>query len=69
LQKENKIIPVEVKSGASGKLKSLHMCLQTHPEIELGAVFSESSYGINNEHKIHFIPLYFAYGFAAGKKT
>jgi len=66
LQKGNKMIPVEVKSGSSGKLKSLHMCLQSHTDIEYGAVFSDAAYGINNEHKIHFIPLYFAYSFAAG---
>lgn len=60
------MIPVEVKRGSSGKLKSLHMCLQSHTDIEYGAVFSEAAYGINDVHKIHFIPLYFAFSFAAG---
>ncbi len=68
LQKDSKMIPVEVKSGSSGKLKSLHMCLQTHPEIEYGAVFSDAPFGKNKEHKIHFIPLYFAFSFAAESK-
>jgi uncharacterized protein len=68
LQKGNKMIPVEVKSGSSGKLKSLHMCLQAHPNIEFGAVLSDAAYGINKEHKTQFIPMYFAFSFASESK-
>ncbi len=69
LQKNNQFIPVEVKSGPAGKLKSLHLCLEIHPTIKNAAVFSEAVFGKMNVQKINFIPLYFAYSYAAKNKT
>jgi predicted AAA+ superfamily ATPase len=59
------IHPVEVKSGASGSLKSLHLFLATYPECGKALVFSDQPYSDLPEQKITFLPLYSA--FAATK--
>jgi len=64
LEKSNEIIPVEVKSGASGSLKSLHLLLKTYQNVKKAYVFSEAPYGEIQEQKLIFMPLYYAYGSA-----
>ncbi|MDD3877618.1 MAG: AAA family ATPase [Bacteroidales bacterium] len=59
IQKNQEIIPIEVKNGPSGKLKSLHLLLENFNEIKHAFVFSEAVVGRVNEQKISFIPLYF----------
>ncbi|MDD4217298.1 MAG: DUF4143 domain-containing protein [Bacteroidales bacterium] len=61
IQKSNKSIPIEAKSGPTGKLKSLNIFMQNYPEVEKAYVFSEAAYGENTELKINFFPLYFTY--------
>jgi len=56
----NKICPVEIKSGASGRLKSLHLLLKTYPDCPTGYVFSSAPYAELPEQKLIFLPLYFA---------
>ncbi len=60
---DNRIVPVEVKSGSAGKLKSLHLLLKTYPEVETAYVLRQSEYSELPEQKIKFIPLYAAYKF------
>ncbi len=60
-----KIHPVEVKSGASGSLRSLHLFLATYPECGKALVFSDQPYADLPAQKITFLPLYTA--FAATK--
>ena len=60
--RENKICPVEVKGGASGKLRSMHLLLQSFPNIEQGYVLSAAPYGALPDQKMTFIPLYYAFG-------
>ncbi len=60
IEKQSKIIPVEVKSGKGGSLKSLHLLLETYKNVEEAFVFSDSNYGKIHEQKITFIPLYYA---------
>jgi len=55
------IFPIEVKSGSSGRLKSMHLCLQKYPNCRKGIVFSARPYADLPEQHIIFIPLYFAY--------
>jgi predicted AAA+ superfamily ATPase len=55
------IVPVEVKSGPSGRLRSLHLLLEAYPNCERGYVFSTAPYAELPEHKLTFIPLYFAF--------
>jgi uncharacterized protein len=59
LEKEGKIIPVEVKSGKGGSLKSLHLLLETYPNVEKAFVFSDSKYGKPDGEKITYIPLFY----------
>ncbi|MDZ7292473.1 MAG: ATP-binding protein [candidate division KSB1 bacterium] len=59
--KDGKIHPIEVKSGAAGKLKSLHLLLQNYPNCTSGYVFSSASYAELPEQKLIFLPLYYAF--------
>ncbi len=61
------IHPIEVKSGASGSLKSLHLFLASFPECGKALVFSDQPYSDLPEQKITFLPLYSA--FAATKPS
>jgi hypothetical protein len=58
--KNGEIYPVEVKSGASGSLRSLHLCLQTFPNCPAGLVLSTRQYNELPEQKLTFLPLYAA---------
>ncbi|HID30842.1 MAG TPA: DUF4143 domain-containing protein [Desulfobacterales bacterium] len=55
------IHPVEIKSGASGRLRSLHLLLATYPNCRSGYVFSCAPYSELPEQKLVFLPLYYAY--------
>jgi hypothetical protein len=52
------IIPLEVKSGATGTLKSLHLFLQSHPASPYG-IRLHSAPG-HSEPRLRHIPLYAA---------
>jgi len=56
-----RIHPVEVKSGASGRLKSLHLFLEKYKNSPGGIVFSMRPYAELTEKNIVFMPLYFAF--------
>ncbi len=56
-----KIFPIEVKSGSSGRLKSMHLCLHNYPNCRKGLVFSTRLYNDLPEQNITFTPLYFAF--------
>jgi predicted AAA+ superfamily ATPase len=57
---DGRIHPVEVKSGAGGKLRSLHRVLADYPACGDGWVLSSGPCGRQPEQRIEFIPLYFA---------
>jgi len=54
------IYPVEVKSGASGSLKSLHLMLEKYPNCPQGLVLYSGTYKELPEQKLIFMPLYCA---------
>ncbi|VGO16419.1 hypothetical protein PDESU_05010 [Pontiella desulfatans] len=56
--RDGRIYPVEVKSGPSGRLKSLHLCLKTYPNCEQGWVLRDGPYEELPEQKLIFWPLY-----------
>ena len=58
---DGKIHPIEVKSGATGSLKSLHLFLGSYPECGKALVFSDRPYSVLPEQKITFMPLYSAF--------
>ena len=60
LEKGSEIIPIEVKSGKSGRLRSLCMLLDTFPNIDYAYVFNEDKYGELENGKIKFFPLFYA---------
>ncbi len=56
LQKNQQIIPIEVKSGAPGKLKSLNIFLDEHKNSPFGVRVSAMNYSI--DERLHSFPLY-----------
>ena len=54
------IYPVEVKSGKSGSLKSLHIMLENYPNCTRGLVLQSGVYSELPEQKLIFLPLYSA---------
>lgn len=56
--RNGRISPIEVKSGPAGKLKSLHIFLNEHPDIETGYVMSPNAFEKQQVAKIIFIPIY-----------
>lgn len=58
--RQGNIYPVEVKSGAGGSLKSLHMMLNRYPDCPHGIVLHGNTYKELPEQKLFFMPLYCA---------
>jgi len=58
VSREGQVYPVEVKSGRGGSLRSLHLMLQSYPEIPQGLVMYSDVYKELPEQKIVFAPLY-----------
>ncbi len=57
IELNGKIIPIEIKYGKSGSLKSLHSVLDRFSNIEQAYVFSNAHEG--QLDKINFVPLYY----------
>ncbi len=53
---DGKVVPIEVKSGPTGKLKSLHIFLKEHRHVPVGLRFATNNYTQND--KILTRPLY-----------
>jgi predicted AAA+ superfamily ATPase len=58
IEKNGEIIPIEVKSGKSGRLTSLHLLMESFPNIKTAFVFTEDKYGELPEKGIKFLPLF-----------
>ncbi len=54
------IKPIEVKSGASGRLRSLHSILVENSSIPRGFVLSDQMYAELTEQKLVYMPIYYA---------
>lgn len=59
--KQGQIIPIEVKSGASGRLRSLHLFLEQYPQTPFAYIFLDAPYQEPKEDKFIYMPLYFLY--------
>lgn len=57
--KEGQVIPIEVKSGAAGRLRSLHLLLAQYPHLSTGYIFLDAAYQEHIDSKLIFMPLYF----------
>lgn len=64
ITKQSKIYPIEVKSGSAGRLRSLHLLLETYSNCQNGIVFSTAEPSALKDKKLTFLPLYYAYTFA-----
>lgn len=58
--RKGKIYPVEVKSGAGGSLKSLHLMLKKYRDCPQGLVLYSGTSNKLPEQKLQFLPLYYA---------
>lgn len=56
IQKQEKILPIEVKSSHGNSLRSLHIFLDKHPKCDLAIRFSALNYSVNE--KLDSRPLY-----------
>ncbi len=56
IQKNESIIPIEVKSGQGSTLKSMHMFLESHPKSNIGIRFSTQNFSVYQN--IYSYPLY-----------
>lgn len=56
--KGGKILPIEVKSGPAGKLKSLHIFLNERPHVDRGVVMSPALFEKQCVDKLLFVPIY-----------
>ncbi len=65
--KDGIICPIEVKSAASGRLRSLHLLLESYPNIQTGYVCSTAPYTELPGQKLIFLPLYYAGSFTPHK--
>lgn len=63
---EGAVHGVEVKSGSAGKLKSLHLLLESNPNVASGLVFSSGPYAELPGQKLTFLPLYWAFSATGG---
>ena len=61
-------VPIEVKSGPAGRLRSLHLLLREYPRCAPGLVLSEAPYAELPEQGLAFVPLYYA-GTLIGQTT
>jgi predicted AAA+ superfamily ATPase len=55
-----RIVPVEVKSGAGGSLRSLHLMLNTYTNCPEGVVLYSGTHARRPEQRLTFLPLYYA---------
>ena len=58
--KNGNIYPIEVKSGPSGSLRSLHLLLEKYPNCPQGIVLYSGPYRNLPDQKLVFLPLYCA---------
>lgn len=58
--RQGEIYPVEVKSGASGSLRSLHLMLEKYQNCPQGVVLYSGTSKKVSDQKLHFLPLYCA---------
>ena len=59
----DEIIPIEVKSGSKGRLRSLHLLMKEHENIKKAFVFLDTPYKDQPDENIRFLPLYAVSGF------
>lgn len=59
--KQGQVIPIEVKSGAAGRLRSLHLFFDEYPQTQAAYIFLDAPYHEPKDDKLIFLPLYFTH--------
>jgi predicted AAA+ superfamily ATPase len=59
---DGRILPIEVKSGAGGSLRSLRLMLDSYPNCPEGLVLYSGTYARRPDQRLTFMPLYYAGG-------
>jgi len=59
----NEIIPIEVKSGSRGRLRSLHLLMEQYKNVQNAIVFLDAPYETQAGEPIKYLPLYAVAGF------
>lgn len=62
VSKTEMLIPIEVKSGLPGRLKSLHLFLKEYPLAKKGFVLSIGEYEEISKSKLVYLPIYYVDG-------
>ncbi|MBQ7722082.1 MAG: ATP-binding protein [Kiritimatiellae bacterium] len=57
---DGRALPIEVKGGAAGRLKSLHQFLKETPESPDAVVLSSAPFGEIQDQRLRFLPIYYA---------
>ena len=57
---DGRALPIEVKGGAAGRLKSLHQFLKENPRTPNAIVLSGAPFGAMPERRLRFLPIYYA---------
>lgn len=65
ISKNKTIVPIEVKSGSAGSLKSMHSLLKNYPNCKQGYVLCDRPMGAIPDQGLVFLPLYYAGSFAS----
>jgi uncharacterized protein len=58
IESAGSIVPVEVKSGSSGRMKSLHIMLSEYPNIERAVALTTGQSGDIESQKLTFLPIF-----------
>lgn len=66
---KGEILPIEVKSGQPGRLRSMRLFLDEHPGCDEGLVLSSANVSGAPEHGLRFLPLYTRYGDASASAS
>lgn len=58
IEQEGEIIPIEVKYGSAGRLRSLHQLMLENSHIQKAIIYSKAKLGVQD--KLNFVPIYYA---------
>ena len=60
IEADNRIVPIEVKSGKGGSMRSMHLMLKTYDACKTGVVLYSGLFAERSELNLSFIPIYYA---------
>lgn len=60
--KDSAVVPIEVKSGSSGRLRSLHLLMKEFPQLSYAYVFLDAPFQKPRDEKLSYFPLYYVQG-------